>query len=197
MIPQHGILTPRQSGFQLGDSLINQLLSITHKIYCSFENIPSLETRCILDLSKALKGFVMKEYPMNLNVSGQLLTLLRNFLTKRLHRVVLNGKNSRWLTVTLGVPQGSVLDPLHFLVYINDLVEGMHSDVKLFADDTPIFPVVRDKDEATENLNQDLERGRLWAWQLKIHFKSDKTEDLIFSVKKLQNRAPAFNFGVG
>ena len=154
---QNGLLTPHQSGFQLGDSTINQLLSITHRIYCSFENIPSLETRAVfLDLSKAFdrvwhEGLLYKLECSG--ISGKLLTLLRSFLTNRQQRVVLNGKNSSWLTVKSGVPQGLVLGPLLFLVFINDLVDGVHSDIKLFADDTSIFSVVKDKDEATETLN--------------------------------------------
>ena len=126
-----------------------------------------------LDLSKAFdrvwhKGLLYKLECSG--ISGKLLTLLRSFLINRQQRVVLNGKNSGWLTVTSGVPQGSVLGPLFFLVYINDLVDGVHNDIKLFADDTYIFSVVKDKDEATETLNQDLERVRLWAWQWKIQF---------------------------
>ena len=156
---QNGLLTPHHSGFQPGDSTINQLLSITHKIYCSFENVPSLETRAVfLDLSKAFdrvwhEGLLYKLECSG--ISGKLLTLLRSFLTNRQQRVVLNGRNSGWFTVTSGVPQGSVLGPLLFLVYINDLVDGVHSNIKLFADDTSIFSVVKDKGEATETLNQD------------------------------------------
>ena len=97
--------------------------------------------------------------------SGKLLRLLRNFLANRQQRVVLNGKNSSWLTVTSGVPQGSVLGPLFFLISINDIVEGLQNDIKLFADDTFIFSVAQDKDEAAARLNQNLERVSLWAWQ--------------------------------
>ena len=120
---------------------------------------------------------------MSSGISGKLLTLLRSFLTNRQQRVVLNGKNSSWLTVKSGVPQGSVLGSLFFLVYINDLVDGVHNDIKLFADDTSIFLVVKDKDEATETLNQDLERVRFWAWQWKMQFNCDKTEEMIFQSK--------------
>ena len=197
---QNGLLTPHQSGFQPGDSTINQLLSITHKIYCSFENVPSLETRAVfLDLSKAFdrvwhEGLLYKLECSG--ISGKLLTLLRSFLTNRQQRVVLNGRNSDWLTVTSGVPQGSVLGPLFFLVYINDLVDGVHSDIKLFANDTSIFSVVKDKDEATETLNEDLERVRLWAWQWKMQFNCDKTEEVIFSVKRSKTEHPSLKLGL-
>ena len=192
---QNGLLTPHQSGFHPGNSTINQLLSITHRIYCSFENIPSLETRAVfLDLSKAFdrvwhEGLLYKLECSG--ISGKLLTLLCSFLTNQQQRVVLNGKNSSWLTVKSGVPQGSVLVPLFFLVYINNLVDGVRSDIKLFADDTSILSVVKDKDEATEILNQDLERLRLWAWQLKVQFNCDKTEEMIFSVKRSKTEHPS------
>ena len=72
-------------------------------------------------------------------VSGDLLILIRNFLTDRQQRVVLNGKCSRWASVSAGVPQGSVLGPLFFLVYINDLTANLKCHVKLFANDTSLF----------------------------------------------------------
>ena len=89
----HGLIAPHQSGFRPGYSTINQLLSITHKI---FEEIPSKETRAVfLDLSKAFdrvwhEGLLYKVKCSC--VSGDLLILIRNFLTDRQQRVVLNGK---------------------------------------------------------------------------------------------------------
>lgn len=81
-------------------------------------------------------------------------------------------------------------------MYINDLVEGVHSDIKLFADDTSIFSVVKDRDEATESLNQDLERVWIWAWQWKMQFNCDKTEEAIFSVKKSKTENPSLILGL-
>ena len=81
-------------------------------------------------------------------------------------------------------------------MYINDLVDGVHSDIKLFADDTSIFSVVKDKDEATETLNQDLERVRLWAWQWKMQFNCDKTEQVIFSVKRSKTEHQSLKLGL-
>ena len=97
---------------------------------------------------KPLTELGMKGYCTNLNVTEypeNYWYFFVAFLINRQQRVVLNGKNSSWLKVTSGVPQGSVLDPLFSLVYINDLVEGVHNDQKLFADDISIFPIVRDK----------------------------------------------------
>ena len=70
-----------------------------------------------------------------------------------------------------------------FLVYINDIVDNVRCDIKLFADDTSLFSVVRN-DRSSEELNRDLERLRLWSWQWKMHFNTDKTEEVIFSTKR-------------
>ena len=77
-------------------------------------------------------------------IEGKLLNLFKNYLTNRKQRVVLNGIESNWGEIKAGVPQGSVLGPLLFLVYINDLEEGIKSNVKFFADDTSLFSIVQD-----------------------------------------------------
>ena len=76
------------------------------------------------------------------SITGPPLKLIQSFLNNRLQRVVLNGQNSSWITVFAGVSQGSDLGPLFFLVYVNDLTEGISSTTKLFADDTSLFSVV-------------------------------------------------------
>ena len=117
-------------------------------------------------------------------IPGNVIILIRNFLRERKQRALLNGKISQWANVSAGAPQGSVLGPLFFLVYINDLVDNVDSDVKMFADDTSLFSVVGDETITAEQLNRDLERVRLWAWQWKMEFNANKTEEIIFSVKK-------------
>ena len=70
--------------------------------------------------------------------------------------MVSNGKSSNWSSISAGVPHGSILGPLFFPVYINDLVENVSSDAKLFADDTSLFTVVYDEGIAADQLNRDL-----------------------------------------
>ena len=137
------LLTPSQSGFRPSDSTINQLLYITHRIYAAFEESPSRETRAVfLDISKAFDkvwhdGLVLKL--KNYGISGPLLELIESYLSNRKQRIVLNGKCSEWSIITVGVPQGYVLCPLFFLIYINDLVDDLSSVAKLFIDDTSLF----------------------------------------------------------
>ena len=79
-------------------------------------------------------------YKLNKNgVKGKMLKILESFLTNRQQRVTINGLNSEWANIEAGMPQGSVLGPLLFLVYINDLSEVIDSEVIIFADDTFIF----------------------------------------------------------
>ena len=69
---------------------------------------------------------------------------MKHFLINRKQRIVLNGKFSSWTDVKAGVPQGSTLGPLLFLIYINDLTDGLSSNTKLFADDTSLFSIIYD-----------------------------------------------------
>ena len=135
------LISKNQSGFQPGDSCINQVLSITHKIFTSSDN--GLEVRSVfLDISKAFdkvwhEGLIFK-LKQN-GISGELLHILFDFLSNRKQMVVLNGQNSSWTNVHAGVPQGSILGPLLFLIYINDLSDNLTSNAKRFVDDTSIF----------------------------------------------------------
>ena len=74
------------------------------------------------------------------------------------------------------VPQGSVLDPLLFLIYINDLPTGLKSNVKLFANDTSLFSVIYNITESANILNSDLSKTDEWALQWKMSFYSDPTK---------------------
>ena len=67
-----------------------------------------------------------------------------------------NGQTSNWKEVLAGVPQGSILGPLVFLIFINDIPEGIKSNIKIFADDTSIFSVLKDNDRDSEILSDDL-----------------------------------------
>ena len=79
-------------------------------------------------------------------------------LDARYQRVVLNGQTSTWELVKSGVPQGCVLGPLMFLIYINHLPENIRSTCKILADDTSLFSHVLDKDTSQEELNYGLQK---------------------------------------
>ena len=100
-----------------------------------------------------------------MGINGFFLKLVESFLSNRYQRVVLDAQVSSWADVKTGVPQGSILGPLFFLIYINDLSENLKSTVKLFADDTSIFHVVKDSNTSAEILNHDLTRISEWVYK--------------------------------
>ena len=159
-ISEENMLNHNQSGFHPSDSCVNQLHSITHKIFETFDCNPTLEVRSVfLDISKAFdkvwhEGLLYKLKSMG--ISGELHKLLENYLLGRLQRVVLNGQTSSWRPVLAGAPQGSILGSLLFLVYINDIPNRLKSNAKLFADDTSLFTIVTDKNKSADVLNNDL-----------------------------------------
>ena len=79
-------------------------------------------------------------------------------------------QSSGWGNISAGVPQGSILGPLFFLIYINDLSQNLRCSVKLFADDTSLFIIVKDTRAAATDMNHDLDLIRLWAqkWRMKV-----------------------------
>ena len=109
--------------------------------------------------------------------------------------MILNGQSSEWRDVSAGVPQGSVLGPLFFLIYINDLTNNLQCDVKLFADDTSLFTLVDNEIVSAQQLNRDLGKVLLWSWQLKMQFNAEKTEEIFFSVKRLPLVHPPLRLG--
>ena len=114
-------------------------------------------------------------------------TYIESLTLPRQQRVILNGKSSGWSPVMTGVPQGSILGPLFFLISINDLVDNISSEAKLFAGDTSLFTVVCDVDIATDKLNRDLNIISNWAHQWKKQFNPEKNKQatqVIFSQRK-------------
>ena len=99
---------------------------------------------------------------------------------------IMNGQTSEWLPVRAGGPQGSILGPLFFLIYINDLSIDTISTVKLFADDTSLFSVIHDARTTAYELSNDLQKIAEWAYQRKMSFNPDlnkQAQEVIFSRK--------------
>ena len=118
-------------------------------------------------------------------------------MTNRKQRVVLNGQSFSWTNVKPGVPQGSIPGPLLFLMYIKDLVDGLSSNTKLFADDNSLFSVIHDSAITTLELNSDLSRMKQRACQLKMSFNPDpnkQAQKVIFSRKLKKVCHPPLRF---
>ena len=115
-----------------------------------------------------------------MGISGELYNLHENYLSNRFQKVLLNGQAWSWRPVVAAVPQGSILDSLLFLIYINYLPNDFKSNAKLFADGTSLFTKVKDKNM----LNNDLKRISKWAYNWKMLFNPDPdkpAQEVVFS----------------
>lgn len=181
------IITKYQSGFIPGDSTVYQLLSMYNTIVSKLDK--GLEIRSIFcDVSKAFDrvwhpGLLYKLEMYG--IKGKLLDWFRNYLTNRKHRVMTEGFFSTYRQVSAGVPQGSVLGPFLFLIYINDIVEYIENEKRLFADDTSLFKVIEtNPQDAANSLYRDLCNIDTWSKIWDIKFNPSKTESLTFSRKR-------------
>ena len=186
----NGVLTPLQSGFIPGDSTTNQL-TFLYNTFCQALD-SGKEIRVVFcDVSKAFdrvwnKGLLCKLRAAG--ISGSLLSWFESYLSERRQRVILPGTQSDWNYIHAGVPQGSILGPLLFLLYINDIVKDIQSNIRHFADDTSLFIAVENPDTAA--LNSDLEKITKWANDWLVSFNPIKTETLLISRKLTQPAHP-------
>jgi hypothetical protein len=186
------LLTWRNSGFKKGDSVMNQLLFISEQIYKSLEDGRDVCT-IFLDISKAFdrvwhEGLLHKLRCFG--IGGSLFEWIASYLKNRRQRVVINGQFSNWSSTYSGVPQGSILGPLLFLVFINDIVEDMECDAFLFADDTSLLETISNTQISFLKINRDLDRLSRWAGQWLVEFNEGKSVYMILSRKKTLAQYP-------
>ena len=168
------IITDKQAAYLKGDSTISQ-------------------QGVFLDISSAFdkvwhKGLLAK-LEQN-GISQTVLALFNSYLTNRKQCVVVDGVKSPFVDIKAGVPQGSRLGPLLFIIYINDIVDNLESDILIFADDCSLLASGLHPDETVEQLNRDLIKISAWADRWKVTFNAGKTKDIIFSNKVLNNSPP-------
>ena len=103
---------------------------------------------------------------------GNLIKWLSSFLTDRSMRVTINGSRSSWVNILSGVPQGSVLGPLLFLLFVNDLPDWIKTNIRMFADDTKIWTRISGGNDS-EALQQDLDSLSRWSEEWLLRFNSN------------------------
>jgi hypothetical protein len=130
-------------------------------------------------------------------IEGTLLAWLVNYLDGREIRAVVNGQCANWEKTNAGVPQGSILGPLLFLIFINDVVDNMESDINLFADDTSIMNIIDQMLVSYTTLNNDLRKLAVWADQWLVNYNPTKTVALHITYRReAVNHPPLFLKGL-
>ncbi|KAK8748335.1 hypothetical protein OTU49_016085 [Cherax quadricarinatus] len=167
-------INANQHGFMEGKSCVTNLLEFYDKITEVRHEREGWADCIFLDCKKAFDTVPHKRLVQKLehqaHITGRALQWIREYLTGRQHRVMVRNDVSQWAPVTSGVPQGSVLGPVLFLVYVNDMMEGLYSEVSLFADDVKLMRRIK-SDEDQAGLQRDLDRLDTWSnkWLLEFN----------------------------
>ena len=185
-LTRHNILYPLQHGFRERRSCESQLIEFVHDIAFNMQKGHQNDV-IVMDFAKAFDKVAHNRLLYKLSsygVKGNTLGWIGSFLSGRSQQVVLEGKSSSSAPVLSGVPQGSVLGPVLFLIYINDLPEYVsNSTVRLFADDTLLYLTIHNSSDCIK-LQEDLNNLERWGsdWQMSFHPK--KCEVIHITTKK-------------
>ena len=189
---ENNIISEKQAAYLKGDSTVSQLLYIVHNVRKNWTN-NKISHGLFLDVSAAFDKVWHNGLLSKLNqigVDGHFLGTVSSYLANRKQVVIVDGVKSEPLEVQAGVPQGSRLGPLLFIIYMNDIIKDIESDILIFADDTSLFATGSDPTETVAQLNRDLEKIYSWAKMWKVSFNAKKSKDVIFSKKYLNNSPP-------
>jgi len=184
-LDQHNILVDSQHGFRKGRSCETQLILTVDDLAAVLEESGQTDT-ILLDFSKAFDKVPHRRLLLKLHhtgIRGRTLEWMGSFLSDRTQQVLVEGQRSQIGKVTSGVPQGSVLGPTLFLVYINDLVTNVQSTVRLFADDTMLHRAIRTQAD-TSILQEDLNQLEAWESEWQMSFNASKCHVLTVTKKR-------------
>ena len=137
-------------------------------------------------IDTAITSFILLSNWISKGVTGKLLSWIKSYLSDRSIKVVLSGQSSSTSSINASVPQGSILGPILFSVFIDDLGDEIENQLYLYADDSTLFcenKATDDPEAKTASLNRDLERMRIWADRWKVTFEPSKCKAMTISRK--------------
>ena len=179
----NNLISKQQAAYLPADSTAQQLLSMIHLIKTTMAS-KNIAQAVFLDVSSAFdavwhRGLLAKLEQFN--ISGPVYQLFSSYLHERKAVTVIDGHKSAELPLMAGVPQGSKLGPLLFIIFLNDIVTNLESTPYLYADDTTLIARASSTYETTNILNRDLAKIYNWALTWKVTFNASKSKDIIFS----------------
>ena len=166
-----GIMYDLQHGFREKRSCETQLVMMIEDLARN-ANARKQTDVILLDFSKAFDKVNHSKLLWKLHnygIRGKVLSWIQAFLGDRSQRVVIDGEESDSIPVNSGVPQGSVFGPILFLTYINDLPDGISSQVRLFADDTALYLTIKGEEDSSA-LQKDLDLLSVWEKKWDMQF---------------------------
>ena len=182
----NGILSEAQHGFRKHHSCITQLVEAVHDFADALDKGQQLDA-VTLDFSKAFDKVPHRRLCKKLfhyGIQGKLLQWIRGFLSNRTQQVVLDGCSGASVPVISGVPQGTVLGPLLFLCYVNDIPNCVSSKIRLYADDILIYRVIT-CDTDSDELQKDLVSLQKWSDEWQMFFNPQKCYFIRFSYRQV------------
>ena len=195
----HDIIYKHQYGFRSGHCTSHPVLHLSEKIYSALNQKPSAKTITIfIDLKKAFDTVdhkILLSKMEHYGVRDSPNKWFENYLNDREQFVAINGVESEKVKMVCGVPQGSVLGPLLFLLFINDLPNATEFLTLLFADDTTFQVSGVNTDQLFEIANSELGKSSVWFGANKLTLNVKKTKYMIFSDQNLQ--ACTYNLKIG
>ena len=176
---KNDMFSEHQYGFRSGYSCVTQLLHIFEEWSASIDDNKAIDV-IYLDFRKAFDTVPHKRLINKLKaygIQGKITSWIENFLSDRKQRVSIDGQFSDWADVSSGIPQGSVLGPTLFLIFINDLPDKVRNLVKIFADDTKIYSTINNNEDI-DSLQQDLDNLSEWSNTWKLGFNAKKCKSM-------------------
>ena len=186
-LTKYNILNPNQHGFRKDHSCGTQLVSTVYDWSLSLDHKVPTDV-AVFDFSKAFDSVPHKLLLAKLQyfgIRGNILNWISAFLIGRHQRVVLDGCPSNWLPVSSGVPQGSVLGPLLFILYINDIGDNIKSTIRLFADDLIMYKEIINNDDI-RLFQSDLDNLFNWSTKWEMNFNLNKCNVIKISKSQVQ-----------
>ena len=192
------ILNKKQGGFRKNNSTINSVSEFTHEIFTAI-NSTNISLATLIDFSKAFDTVnhqILFKKLKHYGIQNKNLEWLQNYLLNRQQCTSVNGSTSDLSDITCGVPQGSILGPLLFLIYINDLSDVIsNTSMYLYADYTVLLSINKDIHDCYTNIQSDLAHINLWCRRNKLSLNIKKTKCMLFGsrVRLKNSRCPKLN----
>lgn len=187
-IEENNLLSENQHAFRAGRSCLTQLLHHMDEVLKSLENGKNVDV-VYLDFAKAFDKVdhqILMKKVYQFGIRGKLYTWIQSFISNRYQQVLVDGKLSRKEKVISGVPQGTVLGPLLFLIYIDDLESTLkHSLLRIFADDSKMVKEIKDQNDH-QDLQEDLNTAITWASDNNMELNQKKFQLLQYGKEDLK-----------